>query len=182
MARSLLALAALVLLATAASAQGYPTDKGSILLDGAISFTSQGFEDVDERATNINVNPSLGYFIMPGLAIGAEVLLDKTSFDELSSTSLGVGPFVAYFFGGPASRTYPFISAGVNYVSNSTEGVDTSGLGAEVAAGAAFMVARNAALTASAFAQFSSFSAVGSDESFGSNTFGVRGGVAVFIF
>lgn len=167
----------------AASAQpAYAIDKGSFLVGGTAGFQSQGYEDVDGRQTTITLNPTAGTFIVPGLAIGGEAIITRTSFDDLSSSTLGIGPFLAYFFGGPDSGTFPYFSGGVSYVSNDTEGTTLSGFGADVAAGVAIMLARNAAISLEGFAQFSSLSADGFEGSLGSNTFGARGGVSVFIY
>jgi outer membrane protein len=182
MSRTAAALVALLLASAPVSAQSYPIDDGSILIGGSAAFTSQGFEDEDERTTTLSINPTFGYFITEGFAVGGEALIERISFDGDASTVLGIGPFLAYFFGGPGSRTYPFVQAGVAYRSTSVEGIDLSGFGADVSVGAAFMVARNAAITAEAFAQFASFSLEGSDESIGSNTYGLRAGVGVFIY
>lgn len=183
--RILFVLAALFF-ASDAFAQEYAIDKGSYLLGGAISFTSQGGDiagDSDERLTTLTINPNFAYFVTPGLALGADVLYTSTSFSGNSNTSVGIGPQLSYFFGGPESSTYPFINAGVNYTSLDI-GETVSGFGADFGGGIVFMVARNVGLTVQAFYQFSNLSA---DTDFGefdldSNTFGVQGGVTAFIF
>ena len=176
------ALLSLLLASPAVAQPTFAVDKGSILLGGSAGFQTQGFEDVEGRISTITINPVFGIFLTRGLAVGAEVIINRTSFEDVSVNTLGIGPLLAYYFGGPESQAFPFLSGGVAYVSNSNDGFDTSGVGADISAGVAIMMARNAALTFEAFAQFVSLSAEGVDESTGANTYGVRAGVNVFIF
>lgn len=181
--RFLLLLVAL-LIAPNVLAQSYAIDKGSYLLGGTVSFSSEGGDDIlygGERVSTLTLNPSFAYFVTSGLALGADVLYSSASSGGASITSLGLGPNLAYFFGGPTSSAYPFISAGIAYTSTDV-GVTLSGFGADVSGGVTFMVARNVGLTAEAFFQTSSLSADELDDSFGMNTFGLRGGVTAFIF
>lgn len=181
--RVLFALAAL-LLAPGALAQSYPIDKGSYLLGGTVSFTSQGDDDDDgERLTTLELNPSFAYFVTPGLALGADMFYVSREFIGRSSTSTGIGPQLAYYFGGPTSKSYPFLAVGVSYTSMDF-GVTYSGFGADLSGGMVFMVARNVGLTTEAFYQVLSLSAdtdFGDDE-FSTNAIGIRGGVTAFIF
>lgn len=55
-------------------------------------------------------------------------------------------------------------------------------MAADISAGVAITMARNAALILEAFAQFASLSADGANDSVGTNTYGARAGVNVFIF
>lgn len=176
--RLLAAACAALLLAPAAFAQdtGFPIQRGNIMIGGNFEFSSEGQEDVDDRATVISVSPSLGYFIADGLMIGGSLSLNHASVGDNSFSSFGIGPEIAYFFGGPGARMYPYVGAGVAYIVGSD---DFSALGGEVDAGVVFMVARNVGLNAEAFGAFTSTD-VG-DESATGNTFGVRGGVVAFI-
>ena len=180
-------LALALLVVPSALAQSYAIDKGSYLLGGAVGFSSLGGDlyGSDDRATTINVSPTFSYFVTPGLALGAEVSYARQSKGDFSLSTLGLGPNLAYYFGGPASTTYPFVSASALYTSLNTDsdfgGGDASGFGFGLAGGLAHMLARNVALTGSLFYQTQSFSEDGEDSVSG-NILGFQGGVTAFIY
>lgn len=190
MLRLLLTLTLAALPAAAFAQPASPIDKGSVRLGGTISFTSQGgdlYEDGDgDRASTVLLNPSLGFFVSPGLSLGGEVLVQRQSQGDFSVTSLGIGPELAYFFGGPGSSAYPFVAVAALYTNTTIDepGDDFSfgGFGVQLSGGATFMVARNVGLTAGAFYFTESLSADGQDGSVSGNTFGIEGGVTAFIF
>jgi hypothetical protein len=119
----------------AAFSQSFPTDKGSIYIDGsaAASFTSSSgdlYENSDNKgSTQISIMPSLGYFINPGLAIGGMVEYNKWSQGDNSSSAFGVGPQLTYFIGGNVDpgeakgKMLPFITAAYLYESNTSKSV-----------------------------------------------------------
>ncbi len=173
-----------LLLAPSALAQSYPIDQGSYLLGGTASFTSQGDDDDDgERLTTFELSPSFSYFVTPGLAVGAEMFYISNEFLGRSSTSTGIGPQLAYFFGGPSSKSYPFVAAGVSYTSMKFS-TTYSGFSADLSGGMVFMVARNVGLTAEAFYRTLSLSGDNDfgDDDFSTNAIGIRGAVTAFIF
>lgn len=101
-----------------ASAQSYPTDQGNSLVAGSLAFSSAGgdlYAEEDNRLTTLQFNPSYSYFVSPGLAIGAKLVLARMSIGEDRQTAWGMGPQVLYFFGGKpvgndaSGETYPFI-------------------------------------------------------------------------
>lgn len=186
--RILLVLSAF-LIAPAVFAQSYPIDKGSYLLGGIVGFTSQGgdlYETVGgDRGTTITINPTFGYFVTPGLALGGDVQFQKTSQGDFSTTTIGIGPSLAYYFGQPASKVYPFISGNVGYASLSADAGDfgsesINGYQFGVSGGLSYMIARNVALTGGVFFQNQTFTESG--ESASGDTFGFQGGVTAFIF
>ena len=188
----LLFVLASLLFAPGVFAQSYPIDKGSSLLGGTISFSSQGGDlftgDGDnDRLTSVSVNPTFGYFVTPGLALGGDVQFQKDSQGDFSSTSIGIGPSIAYYFGQPATRTFPFISATVGYTYTSlsydsgvfgSQGINGYQFG--VSGGLSHMIARNVALTGALFYQNQTFTEDG--ESASGDAYGFRGGVTAFIF
>lgn len=186
--RVLLLLSAL-LLAPSVLAQSYAIDKGSYLLGGTVGFTSQGGDLYDagdgDRATTITLNPTFGYFVTPGLAIGGNVQFQKTSQGDFSTSTVGIGPSLAYYFGQPTSKVYPFISASVGYSSLSADAgsfgsTSISGYQFGVTGGLSYMLARNVALTGGVFYQNQTFTESGMSAS--GDTFGFQGGVTAFIF
>ena len=187
--RPLFVLAAL-LLAPSVFAQSYAIDKGSYLLGGTVSFSSQGGElffsgDEDgDRATIISVNPTFGYFITPGVALGGDVQFTKSSQSDFSSTTIGIGPSIAYYFGQPTTRTFPFIGATIGYLRSAYDlgedfeptSISVNGYQFGVSGGLSHMIARNVALTGALFYQSQTFRGASGD------TFGFRGGVTAFVF
>ena len=176
-----LVLSVIVLPCTSSGGAAGPVDKGSISLGGAACFASAGGElHGDDRMTTIALNPSVLYFVVGGLAIGGEVRFTRMSSGDESDTSWGVGPKLAYFFfGGTDSPVHPFVAASYDY-SRAVDWYTASEI--TCAAGAAFMVARNVALTGEAFYAIESSRADGADASLDGDVFGLRLGIATFIF
>ncbi len=108
-----------------ADAQDFPTDQGSFLVMGGFSFSSAGGDlyknSENDRFNTLQLNPSVNYFAIPGLALGGKLIYNRNSQGDISSTLWSVGPNLMYFVGGmqgiPQSKgvTYPYISAGFLY-------------------------------------------------------------------
>jgi len=132
----LIVLTSLLLMASSVFAQGSPIDKGSILAEGGFAFSSLGgdsykyldenLEEQDGGATLITFNPRGGYFVMPGLAVGGTIILQKMSLDygapdNATQTDFGIGPGVKYYFNLDKSRTevkgaiYPYVTGAFVY-------------------------------------------------------------------
>ena len=108
-------LALLLILPALLVAQEYAVDKGSMLVGGEAGFAMMGgdlYKDFDDnKMTVMTISPTLMYFIAPGLGIGADVEFTKMSQGDMSSTTMGVGPGIAYFIGNASSTMYPYLSA-----------------------------------------------------------------------
>jgi hypothetical protein len=106
----------LVLMAVAAFSQTFPTDKGSLIVGGSVSFTSSSgdlYENPQGKgSTEISLAPFADYFVSPGLAVGGSVIFYKESQGDNSQTTIGLGPEVRYFFGG---NVKPKMIKGKNY-------------------------------------------------------------------
>lgn len=177
---------AVLVLAFPAYAQEYAIDQGSFILDGTVSFSSDGgdlYENLEgDRSNTVLLNPSALYFVAPGVAIGGELLVEYASQGEFSATAIGVGPEIAYFFGEADSSVYPFLAASVSYVSLSSDFFDASGIGFGLNAGAAFMLTRSVAISGSVGYDLQNLSVDQADETFSGNTFRLQLGVAAFLF
>lgn len=177
---------ALLALSVPASAQDYAIDRGSFVLDGTVSFSSDGgelYENLEgDRRNTVLLNPSALYFVAPGVALGGELLLQYASQGDFSATTIGVGPEIAYFIGEADSSVYPFLAASVSYVSLSSEVFDASGIGFGLNAGAAFMLTRSVAISASVGYDLQNLSVDQADETFSGNSFRMELGVAAFLF
>ncbi|MFH0733845.1 MAG: hypothetical protein V1773_05165 [bacterium] len=109
--------------------QSYAIDKGSMLISGAFSFSSAGgdlYKDSDDNnLVTMQLNTSIGYFISQGFNLGGKLLFNRSSQGDYTSTMIGIGPVVSYYFGDSQSKAYPYIGASVLYVSNSYESEST---------------------------------------------------------
>ena len=168
------------------SAQDYATDRGSFILGGSASFTSQGgdlYENLDgDRVTTLTVNPYLLYFISPGFGIGGEVILSRTTQGDDDATSVGVGPTLAYYFGDAESTIRPFVQAGASYVSLSGDFLDASGWGIGGGGGLAFMLSETVALTLEGVYEIQNISVDEFDEDVDGDEFRLEAGIAAFLF
>src|SRR5829696_7734300 len=110
----LVRLSAFVLLlsagATTLSAQSHALDQGSVILDGSAGLSSAGVGNGD-RLTTATLAPRVQYFARPGLAVGGRALLYYFSSDGESTTSVGAGPELSYYFGPGEQVLHPFVSA-----------------------------------------------------------------------
>lgn len=189
MMRSLLISVVLVLFfapSPVAAQAEYPSDRGSFVLGGSISWTNAGgelYENANEDRYNaVLLNPRALYFVAPGLALGGDLYVQSASQGDFESTTIAVGPAAAYFFGGAESTVYPFLAASVGYASMSSSGADGSGMTFGGSAGAAFMLSQAVALTLSGNYRIENISIDQADQSFSGNVFGLQIGVEAFLY
>jgi hypothetical protein len=88
------------------------TGSGSSLM--SFGYSSNKYNDSDPyKCIDLNLLPRGGYFVIDKLAVGLNVILstwsEKSSDgeDKESSTTIGIGPFVRYYY--PLEKFYPFI-------------------------------------------------------------------------
>lgn len=113
------------------------TSQGNKIVGGSIAIDfNNNKEDVDGTVTDISsgnsfqFNPTFGYFVMDGLAVGAEIGFtttkteDDNDGDEFKSNSFTFGPFVKYYHesGAFGMGTFGFGSAKTKF----TDGQDNS--------------------------------------------------------
>jgi hypothetical protein len=116
-------------------------DRGSLLVGGSAGWSSASTGGSDgSRFSTLMLNPSVLYFVAPGLALGGDATLVRYARDDNSSTSAGIGPAIAYYFGGARRPVYPFVSANVQYAHNSSLGDSYSTWGYMGSAGAVAML------------------------------------------
>ena len=135
-----------------ASAQFSKGDKmagasvGSVIVNsGSSDITVAQIGSNTSRITNfnVNINPSLGWFISDKTVVGAAVIINpysnKTTYEQSGTTyqsdknsnfSIGLGGFARHYFGGSGSMM-PFGQIGVNFGINTlkTEGFFYGGSG-----------------------------------------------------
>lgn len=171
-------------LAAPVSAQSYATDQGSFVLGGSAGFSSTGHSSdgvsADERITSLHASPTVQYFVRPGLSLGGSVVLSRQSQGESSLATVGAGPTVSYFFGGPDRSVYPFVSADALYLNTESEGSSSSNLGYRGSVGALVMLSRSVGLNASLYYQEQGTD--GDDFEFDTDTYGLAVGFSAFTF
>lgn len=116
--KRLIIIIALVMTATVVSATENPIDKGSWILTGNAYFMSQHgdlYNNADgEGKSWINLAPSAGYFVAPGILIGADTRYTMSSQGDNKTTDFLLGPMVGFYFHMDPRRTevkgavYPF--------------------------------------------------------------------------
>jgi hypothetical protein len=103
-----------------AHAQKGPFDKGSIRIDQSFEFNSDGgdiWENHDgDRRSALKNQTSLHYFIMPGISVGGQFILERVAQGDYTNTMWGIGPGVTYVLGGDEANgqvkgeIFPFAS------------------------------------------------------------------------
>ena len=177
------------------SAQDHPIDPGVFGLDGTVSFRSQGgdlYSVEGDRQTTAAIEPGGFYFIAPGVAVGGQLRLARSSQDVGTSTTLGIGPTALYYFGEPDAEVLPFVGANLLLLRQSgtvdlgsidlgEQEVTVTGLAFDIQAGFTYMLARNVGVTTAAFFLYKR---AGSDnvETQTGNTVGVQVGITAFVF
>ncbi|UCD16625.1 MAG: outer membrane beta-barrel protein [Candidatus Zixiibacteriota bacterium] len=132
-----LLLLAFVLVAFVGStlAQEYPIDKASMIIGGTAMFANMSgdlYEIGDESLSLISITPSFGFFVAPGLLIGADFTYSSLSMGEVDMSAFGIGPVVGYYFNLNPTRTeakgavYPYVKGFFQYASMSIEYEDES--------------------------------------------------------
>lgn len=176
----------MLMLAGTVAAQDFPTDKGSVILGGSMSFTSLGGDlyKVGDKNTTITIlAPSVGYFISPNILIGGRISLVSISKGGASSSVTSFGPEVGYYFGSTdkadiKGSSYPYVKAMFLYT---TDGDDNwTSFGGRV--GLDYMLSNAVALDAGVTFQSDSFSPDGASGSVSGTTLMVSIGVMAFIY
>ena len=165
-----------------------PIDKGSAILKGGFNFASTSGDIVDnETRTEVAIQPALGVFVFPGFIVGGELLFQSITWGESSMRTVGIGPFVGYYFDTSPKqttikgKTYPYIMGQFIYTNQSSDGGDDliiKAFGAKV--GMAFMISETVSLDSGVGITSQSSSYLGASES--GITLSVQAGVTAFIW
>jgi len=92
-------------------AQNGATDRGSILVAGSGSITWWKASTSDNRRFTADLNPRIGFFIIDGPAVNANLQYVRQSVESGTSSRWGVGPGLTYYFCSPERRVHPFLTA-----------------------------------------------------------------------
>ncbi|PKK84537.1 MAG: hypothetical protein CVT49_02895 [candidate division Zixibacteria bacterium HGW-Zixibacteria-1] len=122
------------LFAVTAAAQETPIDKGSMILGGTVTFQSYSGDLYNNQNGDgekiFAFMPSFGYFIAPGVVIGADLIYHSDSQGDWSGSIFGIGPMVGYYFNTNKERTeikgsmYPYVKGTFQYLKSGGDYVD----------------------------------------------------------
>ena len=192
-----------VFIVTSTFAQDYPVDKGSKMILGGITFSSMGgdlYENSDgDRATMIEIMPSIGFFVAPGFAIAGDLLYNRTSQGDDSKTTLGIGPKLIYVIGAntkPATikgTTYPYLGASFMYLHSTskytwggyeeeTEEYTTTGTAILLGGGILNMISNSLGLFVELGYQMDNLKPEDADKSTSGNKINIRIGITGFLY
>ncbi|WP_426278052.1 OmpW family outer membrane protein [Chryseobacterium sp. S-02] len=107
--------------------------KGDWVISGntGLGFNTQsstakanGESESGPKTSQFSITPSVGYFVMDGLAVGIDLGFDNqtTKFDgdKVTFTKFSVMPTATYYFN-TGSKFFPFVGAGIGYASAKTK-------------------------------------------------------------
>jgi outer membrane protein len=125
-----------------------PIAKGTIGLNGNLSFSSQSYENSDPSLSILTINPQASYFIVNNISIGLAVNYERKSIGS-SSTNYGIGPSLRYYFS--LEKLYPFISLGYSFTKSFNSNNDDTFNGNQyiITGGISYFLAKNVAIETS---------------------------------
>ncbi|GAA4166380.1 hypothetical protein GCM10022217_40050 [Chryseobacterium ginsenosidimutans] len=85
---------------------------------------ANGQSEDGPKISSFSVTPSVGYFVIDGLAVGIDLGFDsrttKQDGDKVTVSTFSVMPTATYYFQ-TGSKFFPFVGAGVGYASSKTK-------------------------------------------------------------
>ena len=122
-----------------ATSQSVATQKGAHIINGMVSFTSQGGDLYsggfsDNRISTFMISPSYLSFVEDKIGIGGNLSYTRTSQGDINIFSFGIGPQFGYYFDN-VSNTIPFIETNINYLSIGGNGNNEGGFGLKLGGG-----------------------------------------------
>lgn len=102
-----------------ASESRSPFDKGGTLIGGLASFTSESAGN--DTRTTVAIAPSAVFFVGNGIGIGFDMSFTSVSVDNASQSIFAAGPKVMLAFGTAESNVYPYLGAGVDFITMSSD-------------------------------------------------------------
>lgn len=151
--KKLLAVIFVLALAPMAFAQNNAIDAGSMIIGGNIYFTSYSGDlhktgSPMEAKSAMGFVPSLQYFIIPGLAVGAEVIYETSKNDsDIKTTMYGIGP-VAAFYITAAENIFPFAQIAYEYKKWKLDTDKATVMNIPLSVGCVFMVSKQVGINA----------------------------------
>jgi hypothetical protein len=179
----------LLLSAAPCQAQHYATDRGVWSIGGTVRLSHFRDRGNDVGTTILDINPRVSYFVVPGLAVGANLQFARFSSEGDVSKVYGIGPSATYYFIQRKTLISPFLSLRTLLTHSRSDfetfpSVTTEAFTWLVSGGAALFLARNAAITGELF-----YTHLKVTDDFGdvsqsndAEEFGTQFGVAVYLF
>ncbi|KMQ67265.1 membrane protein [Chryseobacterium sp. FH2] len=107
--------------------------KGDWVISGntGLGFNTQsskvkvnGESEDGPKISNFSITPSVGYFVIDGLAVGIDLGFNSNTLkqdgDKVTNSTFSVMPTATYYFQ-TGSKFIPFVGAGIGYASNKTK-------------------------------------------------------------
>lgn len=172
-----------------AAAQSHATDRGVWLLDGNASLVHNSTSGSSSGSTGLRISGAAGYFLIPGVAVSANLQFAHSTSSGSSSTLYGVGPGLAYYFGRGARKAHPFLAVSALYghqtlSSSSTSTATLHSIAWVGSGGLVFLLARNVGVTGEAYYTQSHFTSSyrGTSSASTQKEYGTRFGLAIFLY
>lgn len=99
-------------------------EAGSSIIHGGLSFTSTSYEHSDNATNVLSVTPGILFFLIDNLAIGGDLLYQRTSHGDWNSSTFGIGPALRFYL--PMGTAQPFVNLGFTFTSSSDKDIDGS--------------------------------------------------------
>ena len=173
---------------TPGESQASPLERGVWLIAGTGRIYETHDIDDDSRRFVLDLNPQLGYFVLPHLAVHANLGFAYSSTEGGFSRSFAFGPGLSYYVGGPRSRVLPYLTAQTLFVRSRAGPPDEASSVSRfrqwlAGGGLSLLVSRNVGLTAEAFYQRSVSRELANQGGENNNEiYGLRFGVTVFAY
>lgn len=189
--RTLLFLVVVLLSALPAAAQQpLPFAAGHSLVGGRAGFERRSGDLYEQGAAEerrIQIDLRGQYFVRPGLALGADVMLERSDREPFGTTTFGVGPSASYFVGDSTSNAYPFASVSGrfigHFVSDDARTLRYFGGGINASGGLAYRLGDHVAATVEVLFAFEMAAPESASSSYDSRTsLGLRLGLLAFLY
>ncbi|WP_338378337.1 outer membrane beta-barrel protein [uncultured Flavobacterium sp.] len=101
-------------------------NQSDIFLEGNLGFSSTNDKNTEEKTSELNFNPKVGYFISDKLALGVELMAgsykeEVAGSDVYKESNFGAGVFARYYFLDLGERFKTYAEAGLGFNSGKEE-------------------------------------------------------------
>jgi len=95
-------------------------NQSDIFLEGNLGFSSTNDKNTEEKTSELNFNPKVGYFISDKLALGVELMAgsykeEVAGSDVYKASNFGAGVFARYYFLDLGERFKTYAEAGLGF-------------------------------------------------------------------
>jgi hypothetical protein len=139
--RNLILICSLAGISLTVQGQENVVGKGTTMIMGLGSFSSQKYNSSSSRISALAISTSCDYFYKNNVFLGGGFSLGYQGVSGYNSTALAVGPELGFAFGNENSNVYPYIDAGCHFDYTSvSHSYITSTYGAGVSAGLGLLI------------------------------------------